>query len=66
MTLCSSVNRGIYGYVAGAWMGARPPIYSSVTCNRGIYSNMFVGYIFLYSSVPRNIMAYICRRYIPR
>jgi hypothetical protein len=36
--ICSSVNRGIYGYVTGGWD-------FSVTCNRRIYSNIFIGYI---------------------
>jgi hypothetical protein len=41
MFLYSSINRGIYGHVARA----REGIYSSVMCNRGIYSTILVGYM---------------------
>jgi hypothetical protein len=66
MALCFSVNRGIYGYVAVCG-----GVYSSVTCNRGIYFNIFNDYtystiIFLYSWVPRNIIHYIHQHYVPR
>jgi hypothetical protein len=46
MSLHYSVNRGIFGHVAGAWGrgGGGPPLYSSVTGNRGIYSTIFIGY----------------------
>jgi hypothetical protein len=41
MSLYSSINQGIYGHVVRAWGGV--PVYSSVTCNQGIYSNIFIG-----------------------
>jgi hypothetical protein len=42
MTIYFSVNQGIYGHVVGA-RAERGAVYSSVMCNRGIYSNIFVG-----------------------
>jgi hypothetical protein len=50
MALYSTVNRGIYGYVAGA-RGGGSPVYSWVT-----YFTIFSVYSFivLYSTVPRN------------
>jgi hypothetical protein len=44
MSLYCSINREIYGHVARTW-GAGSPVYSSVICNQGIYSNIFVGYV---------------------
>jgi hypothetical protein len=36
------VNQEIFGHVAGAQ--GRSPVYSSVMCNQGIYSIIFIGY----------------------
>jgi hypothetical protein len=57
--------------MTGAWEGGGSKLYFFVTCNRGMYSNIFVGYmqlmnIVLYSSVLKNIVSYIHQRYIPR
>jgi hypothetical protein len=43
MTLYSSVNREMYAHMAGVRSGGVSPVYSSVMCNRGIYSTIFIG-----------------------
>jgi hypothetical protein len=40
MDIYFSINQEIYGHV-----GVGGSVYSSVTCNQGIYSNIFVGYL---------------------
>jgi hypothetical protein len=44
MDLYSSVNQEIYGHVAGGGGEGGVSSILSVTCNRGTYPNVFIGY----------------------